>query len=382
MPMTESRVFTPAQGPAEYAFALTAGEGVGLEEALAELEARYAALCASLRIDAESAVFRRIFVSDAQNQAARVRRSRLAQSRAEAPLAVSVIEQPPAFGAKLALFAYHVGHDGEGVREALPEGVALQRRGLTHLWIGGLCAGAERQRVPVRPQTRAVFGRLGEILSPYQATIRDHCVRTWIYVRDVDLFYEDMVAERREVFAEEGLTPETHFIASTGIGGACAHRYDIVAMDSYAIAGLRPEQVRYLNDFSRLCAPKEYGVSFERATAVSYAERRHIFLSGTASIDREGRVVHEGDAEAQLGRALENAGGLLAQGGARLEDLLYLLVYLRDPADAPRLERRLARLLPEVPRILLHAPVCRPQWLVEIEGVAAVRAEEGGLPRF
>jgi len=247
---------------------------------------------------------------------------------------------------------------------------------------GGLCAGAEQKPVPMRPQTRAVFTRLKEILAPYQATIRDHCVRTWIYVRDVDLFYQDMVAERREVFAEEGLTPATHFIASTGIGGACSHRYDLVAMDSYAIAGLRAEQVRYLNDFSRLNAPKEYGVSFERATEVRYADRRHVFLSGTASIDRNGDVVHVGDAEAQLDRALDNAAGLLAQGDARLEDLLYLLVYLRDPADAPRLERRLERALPDVPRILLHAPVCRPQWLVEIEGVAAVRAEESGLPRF
>jgi enamine deaminase RidA (YjgF/YER057c/UK114 family) len=380
--MSETRVFTPSLGPAEYVFALTAEEGADLETALAGLEARYAALCASLGLDRESAIFRRLFVSDAQNQAARVRASTLAKSDPRAPFALSLVEQPPAFGAKLALLAYHLGPDGFSSREALGDGVAVHRMGLTHLWIGGLCAGAEQKPVPMRPQTRAVFTRLKEILAPYQATIRDHCVRTWIYVRDVDLFYQDMVAERREVFAEEGLTPATHFIASTGIGGACSHRYDLVAMDSYAIAGLRAEQVRYLNDFSRLNAPKEYGVSFERATEVRYADRRHVFLSGTASIDRNGDVVHVGDAEAQLDRALDNAAGLLAQGDARLEDLLYLLVYLRDPADAPRLERRLERALPDVPRILLHAPVCRPQWLVEIEGVAAVRAEESGLPRF
>jgi enamine deaminase RidA (YjgF/YER057c/UK114 family) len=381
--MTETRIFKPRQGPREYVFALAAEEGTDLEHALAELEARYAALCEEAGIDAGSALFRRIFLSDAQNQAQRVGHSALARPRSSGgPCAVSLVEQPPAFGAKLALFAYHLEPDGASSREALADGVAMHRHGLTHIWVGGLCVGAERNPVPVRPQTRAVFSRLKDILSPYQATLRDHCVRTWIYVRDVDLFYAEMVAERREIFAEEGLTPDTHFIASTGIGGACSHRYDLVAMDSYAIAGLRPEQVRYLNDFSRLNAPKAYGVSFERATEIRYADRRHVFLSGTASIDRDGNVVHPGDVEAQLSRALDNAAGLLAAGGARLDDLLYLLVYLRDPADAIRIERRLEQVLPGVPRILLHAPVCRPQWLVEIEGVAAVEAEETGLPQF
>ena len=30
----------------------------------------------------------------------------------------------------------------------------------------------------------------------------------------------------------------------------------------------------------------EYGVTFERGTAVTYGDRRHVFIAGTASIDR------------------------------------------------------------------------------------------------
>jgi hypothetical protein len=32
--------------------------------------------------------------------------------------------------------------------------------------------------------------------------------------------------------------------------------------------------------------------------------------------------------------------------------------------------------------LLLHAPVCRPGWLVEIEGIAIIAASEPELPAF
>ena len=65
-----------------------------------------------------------------------------------------------------------------------------------------------------------------------------------------------------------------------GIEGACAHRYDVVAMDAYSNVDVEPKQVSYLNDFDRLCATKDYNVTFERAARVAYADRAHIFISG------------------------------------------------------------------------------------------------------
>ena len=75
-----------------------------------------------------------------------------------------------------------------------------------------------------------------------------------------------MVEARTELFARHGLTRETHYLASTGIEGSCSHRYDTVLMDAYSILGLAPQQVSYLNDFDRLCATKDYNVTFERGT--------------------------------------------------------------------------------------------------------------------
>ena len=50
-------------------------------------------------------------------------------------------------------------------------------------------------------------------------TIRDNLVRTWIYVADIDVNYDGVVRARNDVFRRYGLTADTHYIASTGIGG-------------------------------------------------------------------------------------------------------------------------------------------------------------------
>ena len=209
-----------------------------------------------------------------------------------------------------------------------------------------MCAAADVGPASAADQTREVFRDLIGALAAQGGTLRDDCVRTWLYIRDVDVFYQDMVKSRAEMFRREGLTGDTHFIASTGIEGACAHHYDLVAMDAYSVLGLAPGQMSYLNDFDHLCATKDYGVTFERATRVAYGDRAHIFMSGTASIDGEGWVVHPGDVLRQLDRALENVDALLADGEAQLADLTHLIVYLRDRGDYCRGARSPRRAFP------------------------------------
>ncbi|MFX5752317.1 hypothetical protein ABTE32_23135, partial [Acinetobacter baumannii] len=66
------------------------------------------------------------------------------------------------------------------------------------------------------------------------------------------------------------MTGDTHYIASTGIEGGCSHRFDVVLMDAYSVLDLEQGQISYLNDFDRLCATKDYKVTFERGTRVAY----------------------------------------------------------------------------------------------------------------
>ncbi len=377
------RSFAGASGTAEHYITIEAPDHLGLPQQLDALAARYAEALQTLNLSPDSAVFRRIYLSDAANQASVAQRSSLFTEPFDSPVAVSMVQQAPLPHGKVALLAYHLGN-APGIRkEQVGPGQMLVHNGdLRHLWSTRLCAGTTARIGDAAEQTRDVFARLTGTLGEHGGTLAENCVRTWIYVKDVDVFYQDMVDARTALFNDHGLTRDTHYIASTGIEGACSHRYDVVLMDAYSVLGLKPEQVSYLNDFSRLNATKDYNVTFERGTRVAYADRAHHFISGTASIDAAGRVVHVGDVVRQLDRALENVDALLGSGGAALADMTHLIVYLRDPSDQPRIEASLAERLPGVPRLVVRGAVCRPEWLVEVEGIAIAPHDAPVLPRF
>ena len=377
--MASVRSFAGAEGGREHFIVVEAPGSRDIAGQIRSLADSYREAMSGLGIAPETAVFRRIFLSDALNQAALVRESPIFEDSA----AISIVQQRPLHGAKAALLAYHID-SAEGLvkRRLSPRHLLVEKAGKRHLWSARICCGDAERSLSAEAQTRTVFDDLIDTLAQQGATLRDHCLRTWLYIRDVDIFYHGMVDARRELFADQGLTGSTHFIASTGIEGAGAHRYDVVAMDAYSNLDVEQRQISYLNDFDRLCATKDYNVTFERATRVAYSDRAHIFVSGTASIDSAGEVVHPGDAGRQLDRALENVEALLRAGSATLADMTHLIVYLRDPSDLALIEGRLRDRLGDLPMIVVQGAVCRPEWLVEVEGVAIANAVDAAMPKF
>ena len=302
--------------------------------------------------DAEAAegrhpVFLRFFLSDAQNQADALRSALdtrfgpLLQN-----LAVSIVEQPPLDGSRIAALVQTSSEKPSALFHSLR---------LTEDEAAG--------RDPYA-QSRLLFDKYLALIRPLGLDLKTHCVRTWIYVRDIDSNYAGLVKARNDVFAEEGLTHETHYIASTGIGGATEGRQAVVAIDFLTRPDIVESDKTYLKALSHLSPTHDYGVAFERG--VKLADGR-IFISGTASIDHRGRVLHEGDVLAQTDRLLENISELLREGGATLEDVPYFVIYLRDISDYPCIDAYMEKRFPTVPRIILEARVCRPAWLIEME---------------
>ncbi|HLG72795.1 MAG TPA: RidA family protein [Chloroflexota bacterium] len=76
---------------------------------------------------------------------------------------------------------------------------------------------------------------------------------------------------------------------------------------------------------------KPVGV-FSQATMAS-TPGRMIFVSGLTARDSTGKVVGVGDAGAQTRQVLENLKAILAEGGATLEDVVRVTVYIRNMAD-------------------------------------------------
>lgn len=207
-------------------------------------------------------------------------------------------------------------------------------------------------------------------LEHRRGSLLKNCARTWLFVRDIDLDYAEVVHGRNEAFDEQGLTTSTRFIASTGIQGRQADCKVAVTYDSYSVLRLKDGDMRQLNALDHLNPTHEYGVAFERATCVDYVDRRHLFVSGTASIDSKGQILWPGDIRRQTERMWENVGALLDAAGFGWEDVGQMLVYLRDPADYSVVNGMFEERFPDIPRIILHSPVCRPGWLVEMECMA------------
>ena len=214
-------------------------------------------------------------------------------------------------------------------------------------------------------QTLLLFRKYIALIGEKGLALEHDCIRTWLYVSDIDNNYSGVVRARNDLFKEHGLTRETHFVASTGIDGKSPAKGAVVSMDFLTLPDAK--DIRYLHAPDHLNPTHEYGVAFERGSLVSFGGSRTVLISGTASIDEKGRILHEGDVLRQAGRLLENIAALLAEGGMTLSDIRHFIVYLRDIADYPALHEYMAARFPATPSVIVNAPVCRPGWLVEME---------------
>jgi len=318
------------------------------------------------------AVFKRFFVSDAANQANYLQALHAERS----DCALSIIEQPPLDGSKVALWVYIQ----RGVQtKALANGIyEVKHGGYRHLWMAGACNQASNSEY----QMRLLFNDYVMQLLENGCCLADNCIRTWIFVQNVDVNYAGVVKARNEVFATQNLTDKTHFIASTGIAGRHANPKVLVQMDAYAVDGICKEQVHYLYAPTHLNPTYEYGVSFERGTYVDYGDRRQVFISGTASINNKGEIMYPGDIRQQTLRMWENVETLLKEAECTFEHVAHLLVYLRDIADYTIVREMFEERFPNIPKVFLLAPVCRLGWLVEMECMAVKSINDERYPAF
>lgn len=304
-------------------------------------------------------VFKRWLLSDPSNQ-----RSLLADT---GECAVSILGQSPLDGTKASLLVLFE----EDVKFTNCDG-GLWEDNRGRIWVGD---GYDVSTGDSLTMTVAYLERLASQLKLRGASLKDNCLRTWFFVRDIDNNYPGVVQGRNSVFAREGLTSDSHFIASTGIEGQCAEPKRLVAFNALADTSVTPRQITYIHGKTHLNPTYEYGVAFERATAVDYSDRRHVYISGTASINNKGQIVAPGDIKAQAARMLENIGVLLAEGDCGWEDVAHMTVYLRDIADHTLVSKLMEERFPCIPKVIVLAPVCRPGWLIETECMAIKKAD-------
>lgn len=345
-----------------------AGSRLTFAQQLEAVMNAYAGLLSQL--PGTQAVFKRYFLSDAANQADDVVVADVTDC------AKSIIQQPPLDGTKIALWVWLMSDVQTGMTNS---GLYEVRHGaFRHLFN----ASAHNLAANSEYQMRLLFNEYIMQLAEEGCTLADNCLRTWLFVNDIDLNYGGVVRARNQVFFTQGLTQNTHFIASTGIGGRQQDTNVLSQMDNYAIAGIRQEQIHYLYAPTHLNRTSDYGVSFERGTYIDYADRRHVLISGTASINNKGEVMYAKDIEQQTRRMWDNVEALLSEAECTFDDVAHMIVYLRDVADYDVVRSLFAERFPGKPCVIVLAPVCRPGWLVEMECMAIKAVSHPELPQF
>jgi 2-iminobutanoate/2-iminopropanoate deaminase len=117
--------------------------------------------------------------------------------------------------------------------------------------------------------------------------------------------------------------------------------------------------------------------SFSRGMRIDLNDLVILLISGTASIDEQGKSIHVGDFRAQVKRTFSNIAALLEAEGATWKDVVRTTCYLRDierDYEAFNEERTAfftqQGLDPLPASTGIQAILCRPELLVEIEAIA------------
>ncbi|MGB9104590.1 MAG: Rid family hydrolase [Terriglobales bacterium] len=140
---------------------------------------------------------------------------------------------------------------------------------------------------------------------------------------------------------------------------------------------------RAISNLNVLNEAYDYGSAFSRGMRIDLGTITILLISGTASIDEQGRTLYAGDLRAQTRRTFDNITALLASEGATWKDVVRTTCYLRDierDYKAFNEERaafyREQALNPLPASTGIQAILCRSDLLVEIEAIAMLPRRE------
>jgi enamine deaminase RidA (YjgF/YER057c/UK114 family) len=194
--------------------------------------------------------------------------------------------------------------------------------------------------------------------------------RTWFYNNNLLEWYDAFNAARTHFYRERGVFDKV-LPASTGIGAKNPHEAALVAgaeavvfkhADSRVEAVISPLQNQAL----------KYGSAFSRAVEITTPQERRLIVSGTASINEQGKTVYEGDIGAQIRHTMKVVEALLGSRQMSWSNVIRAIAYVKQPGFAKDFSQYLASsALPALPWITAHSEVCRDNLLFEIEVDAA-----------
>lgn len=320
---------------------------------------------------------------------------------------VSYVFQPPCSGADIAIEAWAIGGTGAQLERHGPHVLSISSDGVRWIYTAGIYVPDHGHSA--YDQSLVAFGAMHDALRQAGSHFGE-VVRTWLYLGGITErdhaaeHYQELNRARTDFFASVDFknrrvnhTRRTgSFPASTGIGmngrglvvSSIALHTD---REDVRLVGLENPLQTPSYFYSKRYSPKS--PKFSRAVALLLGDYMTTWISGTASIVNS-ETCHAGDIEGQTRQTLDNIERLISpenfvrsgleKAGATLQDLARVRVYIKRPEDFATCRRICEQRLGSVPTVYVTADICRPDLLVEIEGVAlsplpAIRANTDGV---
>jgi enamine deaminase RidA (YjgF/YER057c/UK114 family) len=322
--------------------------------------------------------------------------------------ATSYIPQPPCDGKLLAIEALGVGRGmGEVEIERVSEQLVIARHN-DIAWVHCAQVVPQGHGTGVYDDALNAFAQIRERFSSVRVRF-DQVIRTWLYLGGIvaddgpTQRYKELNRARSDFYRDidflagrspvaDSVRPHRIYPASTGIGtegrgimmsaiALATERKDILAVPLE-----NPRQTPAF-DYADHYSPKS--PKFSRAMALSCGNYATIFISGTASITNS-ETRHVGDVVGQTHETLDNIAALISEDnlsrhglpglGTSLDGLGLARVYIKRHADYAATRAACEQRLGELPTIYAVGDVCRPELLVEIEGIAFSRKAPTPLP--
>ncbi|MGV8094211.1 MAG: RidA family protein [Mangrovibacterium sp.] len=191
-------------------------------------------------------------------------------------------------------------------------------------------------------------------------------VRTWFYLDKLYDWYSEFNEIRTTFYREQGVF-DNLIPVSTGIGASNLHGTHLVAN----VLAVKPKHpgVHILSVPSPLqCEATEYKSSFSRAVEIRFPTHRQLYISGTASIDRNGNSIHEGNINSQIDATMKVVQQIIESRSMNWCDAVRAIAYFKDINHVSEFcDYCQKNHIPSFPVCYCQSDICRPELLFEIE---------------
>jgi enamine deaminase RidA (YjgF/YER057c/UK114 family) len=262
--------------------------------------------------------------------------------------------------------------------QGIPKGRAWNHSGSTFFVLQNVDGGNTNdiKCTDRKLQSKAMFHQAEKLLRSEGASYQD-VVRTWIYISDILNWYDDFNTVRNHCYSEYGFlgnidskvqAEQIYLPASTGIEGRNPSGLP-VTMDVFAIHRSPGSAIQICPLYGvKQRSPFRYGSAFSRATVVKEPGSKLILVSGTASIDDQGKSMFIGDFAAQIRQTLSVISELVASENATLQDLCEATVFIKRKEDFSVFQEVMKDMgITNIPSVNVSANVCRDELLFELD---------------